>query len=42
MEGVDPFNINVVAQFKKAIMEVEKKGTRIRALLISNPSNPLG
>lgn len=42
MEGIDSFNVDVVGQYEKAIVESNKNGTKIRALLISNPSNPLG
>jgi hypothetical protein len=31
IDGVDPFYINVVSEFEKAVLEAEKKGTRIRA-----------
>lgn len=42
MEGVDPFDVHAVDRFEKAIIDAEKNGTKIKALLISNPSNPLG
>lgn len=42
MEGVDPFDINAVDQYEKAIIAAEMSGRNIKALLISNPSNPLG
>jgi 1-aminocyclopropane-1-carboxylate synthase len=42
MEGVDSFSINIIGQLEKGMVEAEKNATRVRALLISNPSNPLG
>jgi bifunctional pyridoxal-dependent enzyme with beta-cystathionase and maltose regulon repressor activities len=42
MEGLDSFEEGVVERFEEAMKEAEASGTRIRALMISNPSNPLG
>jgi aspartate/methionine/tyrosine aminotransferase len=42
MGDVDSFEEKVVERFEEAFEKAEKAGTRIRALLISNPSNPLG
>jgi 1-aminocyclopropane-1-carboxylate synthase len=42
MKGVDSFDDAVVGRFEQAMEDSKKKGIRIRALLISNPSNPLG
>jgi 1-aminocyclopropane-1-carboxylate synthase len=42
MEGVDSFEVGVLRRFEVAFNEAEKVGIRIRAVLLSNPSNPLG
>jgi 1-aminocyclopropane-1-carboxylate synthase len=42
MNGVDGFKREVVAQYENAFENATRRGIRIRALLISNPSNPLG
>ena len=42
MKGVDSFDEAVIERFEQAIQDAKEKGVRIRALLISNPSNPLG
>lgn len=42
MKEVDSFEERVVERFEQAIEEAKRNGVRIRALLISNPSNPLG
>lgn len=42
MGSVDSFAVAVVEQFDLAMEKAKKDGVRIRALLISNPSNPLG
>jgi 1-aminocyclopropane-1-carboxylate synthase len=42
MGETDSFEVGVVEQFEKAFEEAEREGIRIRAVLISNPSNPLG
>jgi 1-aminocyclopropane-1-carboxylate synthase len=42
MEDVDSFEVGVVERFEVAFNKAEKAGTMIRAILISNPSNPLG
>lgn len=42
LDDVDPFEEAAVGKYEKAFEEAESAGTRIRAVLISNPSNPLG
>jgi hypothetical protein len=42
MKAVDSFGGAVVGRFEQGMQDTEKKGIRIRTLLISNPSNPLG
>lgn len=42
MNGVDPFSLSVVERFEDAFSRALNYGVRIRALLISNPCNPLG
>jgi 1-aminocyclopropane-1-carboxylate synthase len=42
MGEVDSFEEDVVGCFEKTMEKAKRDGTSIRALLISNPSNPLG
>ncbi|CZR48717.1 uncharacterized protein FPRO_03962 [Fusarium proliferatum ET1] len=39
---VDPFSIETVTYYKKALEEAEKQGIRVRVFLLCNPHNPLG
>ncbi|KAF5554097.1 1-aminocyclopropane-1-carboxylate synthase [Fusarium phyllophilum] len=39
---VDPFSIETVAAYEKALEEAEQQGTRVRVFLLCNPHNPLG
>lgn len=39
---MDQFKVDAVANYETALQEVEKKGTRIRALMLCHPHNPLG
>ena len=41
-ENVDPISVEGLRYFEKALVESEKNGTKIRALLTSNPHNPIG
>ena len=41
-DGVDQFSPAAVAKYETALIEAEKKGIRIRALVLCNPHNPLG
>lgn len=41
-DGVDQFSPEAVAKYEKTLIETEKKGIRIRALVLCNPHNPLG
>lgn len=40
--NVDQFSIDAVKVYEDHILQAEKEGTKIRALLICNPHNPLG
>ncbi|KAI1001396.1 hypothetical protein K3495_g6802 [Podosphaera aphanis] len=42
MLGVEPFQVAVVSRFEQALEKTKKAGIRVRALMITNPSNPLG
>ncbi|KAH6715657.1 pyridoxal phosphate-dependent transferase [Leptodontidium sp. MPI-SDFR-AT-0119] len=42
MKGMDSFDVGIVEIFQEAFEKASKAGTKIRAVLISNPSNPLG
>ncbi|KAK4495581.1 hypothetical protein PRZ48_012849 [Zasmidium cellare] len=42
MGGVDPVSPRAADKFEEALLESERAGTRIRAILIPNPHNPLG
>ncbi|PNP86547.1 hypothetical protein FNYG_00249 [Fusarium nygamai] len=39
---VDPFSIETVAAYEKALEEAERQGIRVRVFLLCNPHNPLG
>ena len=39
---VDPFSVEGVKCYERALMEAQTAGTRIRALLLCNPHNPTG
>ncbi|KAF9783638.1 hypothetical protein IL306_008765 [Fusarium sp. DS 682] len=39
---IDPFSLETVAVYEKALMEAENQGIRVRAFLLCNPHNPLG
>ncbi|CVL06302.1 related to 1-aminocyclopropane-1-carboxylate synthase [Fusarium mangiferae] len=39
---VDPFSIETVNYYEKALEEAEKQGIRVRVFLLCNPHNPLG
>lgn len=41
-EGVDQFSPAGVKQYEKALLKAESEGTKIRALMLVNPHNPLG
>ncbi|KAH9221867.1 pyridoxal phosphate-dependent transferase [Leptodontidium sp. 2 PMI_412] len=42
MKGMDSFDVGIVEIFQEAFEKASQAGTKIRAVLISNPSNPLG
>lgn len=42
MKDTDPFELAVVDRLEEALINATWAGTRVRALLISNPINPLG
>jgi bifunctional pyridoxal-dependent enzyme with beta-cystathionase and maltose regulon repressor activities len=39
---VDQFSVKAVERYEQALQEAEKSGIKIRALLLTNPHNPLG
>ncbi|KAH7222605.1 pyridoxal phosphate-dependent transferase [Fusarium redolens] len=39
---IDPFSVETVAAYEKALEEAEKQGIRVRVFLLCNPHNPLG
>ena len=39
---VDPFGLDMVQCYEDALLEAEKRGIRVKALLLSNPHNPFG
>ena len=41
-DGVDQFSPAAVAKYETELIESEKNGTRIRAIVLCNPHNPLG
>lgn len=40
--SVDPTSAEAVSAYEKALLESNKNGTRIRAILLASPHNPLG
>lgn len=38
----DQFSVNAVAKYEAALQDAKKSGIKIRALVITNPHNPLG
>lgn len=42
LDGVDLFSVAAVARFEKALLAAQGRGTKVKALLICNPHNPLG
>ncbi|KAF4461894.1 1-aminocyclopropane-1-carboxylate synthase [Fusarium albosuccineum] len=42
LEHVDPFSERAVAAYEEAMVAAEKKGIKVRVLLLCNPHNPLG
>jgi len=41
-EGVDQFSTACVAKYEQALVKAQQSGTKVRALLICHPHNPLG
>lgn len=39
---VDQFSVRAVECYERALEEAEQRGTKVRALLLTNPHNPLG
>jgi hypothetical protein len=39
---VDQFGVQAIDRYEQALQEAESDGTNIKALIISNPHNPLG
>ena len=42
MGDIDPTSVEAVKQFEAALLEAERQGTRVRAILLASPHNPLG
>ena len=42
MNGTDPFEVGVVDYYAQALNKASSEGTKICAILIVNPHNPLG
>ena len=42
MGDADPVGIEAVQRYETALLEAEKRGTKVRGILLSNPHNPLG
>jgi aspartate/methionine/tyrosine aminotransferase len=40
--NVDPFGVEAVPKYEDALLQSEKSGTKVKALILSNPHNPLG
>lgn len=41
-EGIDQFSPAFVERYEQALLQAERQGTKIRALILCNPHNPLG
>lgn len=41
-DGVDQFSMAAVDKYEQAILRAEREGTKVRALMLCNPHNPLG
>lgn len=39
---VDQFSVRAIACYERALEEAEHAGTKVRALVLTNPHNPLG
>ena len=39
---VDPFSLETVDIYEKALLEAQQKGMRVKVFLLCNPHNPLG
>jgi aspartate/methionine/tyrosine aminotransferase len=39
---VDPFSLDAVAKYEEALLQSESLGTKVKALILCNPHNPLG
>lgn len=42
MKGADPLGVDAVPMYERAVEEAKKDGVEVKAVLISNPHNPLG
>lgn len=42
MGDINPTSADAVSQYETAFLEAEREGTRIRAILLASPHNPLG
>jgi aspartate/methionine/tyrosine aminotransferase len=42
MGDVNPTSVEAVKQYEATLLEAEREGTRIRAILLASPHNPLG
>jgi aspartate/methionine/tyrosine aminotransferase len=42
MDDINPTSVDAVRQYESALLEAEREGTRIRAILLASPHNPLG
>jgi hypothetical protein len=39
---VDQFSVHAVACYEQTLLQAQRNGTKIKALVIANPHNPLG
>lgn len=42
MQHINPTSVNAVKQCEVALLETEREGTHIRAIILARPYNPLG
>jgi bifunctional pyridoxal-dependent enzyme with beta-cystathionase and maltose regulon repressor activities len=42
MQDINPTSVDAVKQCEAALLETEREGTHIRAIILARPYNPLG
>lgn len=42
LKGIDPFSKGAVVRYEEELLEAQKRGVRVRVLVLCTPHNPLG